>query len=118
MLKYLRHYYSQQKILKCAGKIINYNILTKLISICLLCLWKKRLSTSSYSQVLLTLFRISLNVMTLSVESPKVYTVQGVPIRITGIAQVKSLYRNYYTPLIIRKIRNLLHKHIIFFFFF
>ncbi|XP_045596691.1 flotillin-1 isoform X4 [Procambarus clarkii] len=33
--------------------------------------------------------RISLNVMTLNVESPRVYTAQGVPISVTGIAQVK-----------------------------
>ena len=32
--------------------------------------------------------RINLNVMTLNVESVKVYTVQGVPISVTGIAQV------------------------------
>jgi len=33
--------------------------------------------------------RISLNVMTLNVESPRVYTAQGVPLSVTGIAQVK-----------------------------
>jgi len=33
--------------------------------------------------------RISLNTMTLSIESAKVYTQQGVPISVTGIAQVK-----------------------------
>lgn len=33
-------------------------------------------------------FRISLNTMTLQVESPTVYTCQGVPISVTGIAQV------------------------------
>ena len=32
--------------------------------------------------------------MTLSVDSPKVYTVQGVPISVTGIAQV-SVYIIY-----------------------
>ncbi|CAL4141116.1 unnamed protein product, partial [Meganyctiphanes norvegica] len=32
--------------------------------------------------------RISLNVMTLNVTSPRVYTAQGVPISVTGIAQV------------------------------
>ena len=37
-------------------------------------------------------YRISLNTMTLKVESPGVYTCQGVPISVTGIAQVK---RNY-----------------------
>ncbi|CAH2216725.1 jg2222, partial [Pararge aegeria aegeria] len=31
--------------------------------------------------------RISLNTMTLQVESPTVYTSQGVPISVTGIAQ-------------------------------
>ena len=36
----------------------------------------------------LTFFRISLNTMTLQVESPTVYTCQGVPISVTGIAQV------------------------------
>ncbi|KAA0199626.1 hypothetical protein HAZT_HAZT001014 [Hyalella azteca] len=30
---------------------------------------------------------ISLNVMTLNVESPRVYTAQGVPLSVTGIAQ-------------------------------
>ncbi|XP_047134438.1 flotillin-1 isoform X1 [Hydra vulgaris] len=33
--------------------------------------------------------KISLNVMTLNVESPRVYTLHGVPISVTGIAQVK-----------------------------
>ncbi|KAF2357953.1 Band 7 domain [Trinorchestia longiramus] len=33
--------------------------------------------------------RMSLNVMTLNVESPRVYTAQGVPLSVTGIAQVK-----------------------------
>ena len=33
--------------------------------------------------------RISLNVMTLNVDSPRVYTLHGVPISVTGIAQVK-----------------------------
>lgn len=33
-------------------------------------------------------FRISLNTMTLQVDSPTVYTSQGVPISVTGIAQV------------------------------
>lgn len=32
--------------------------------------------------------RISLNTMTLQIESPCVYTSQGVPISVTGIAQV------------------------------
>ena len=38
--------------------------------------------------------------MTLSVDSPKVYTVQGVPISVTGIAQVRineeTFYFNYF----------------------
>lgn len=38
--------------------------------------------------VYLTFYRISLNTMTLQVESPTVYTCQGVPISVTGIAQV------------------------------
>lgn len=38
--------------------------------------------------------RISLNTMTLQVDSPTVYTSQGVPISVTGIAQV------FYTALI------------------
>lgn len=38
--------------------------------------------------------RISLNVMTLQVESPTVYTSQGVPISVTGIAQVKIQGQN------------------------
>lgn len=33
--------------------------------------------------------KISLNIMTLIVDSPKVYTSQGVPISVTGIAQIK-----------------------------
>ena len=35
-------------------------------------------------------FRISLNTMTLNVESPRVYTRHGVPISVTGIAQVRQ----------------------------
>jgi len=38
--------------------------------------------------------KISLNVMTLNVDSPRVYTVQGVPISVTGIAQVKVQGQN------------------------
>ncbi|KAL0280347.1 UNVERIFIED_CONTAM: hypothetical protein PYX00_001665 [Menopon gallinae] len=38
--------------------------------------------------------RISLNTMTLQVESPMVYTSQGVPISVTGIAQVKIQGQN------------------------
>ncbi|XP_067632334.1 flotillin-1 isoform X1 [Eurosta solidaginis] len=38
--------------------------------------------------------RISLNTMTLQVESPCVYTIQGVPISVTGIAQVKIQGQN------------------------
>ena len=33
--------------------------------------------------------RLSLRIMTLTVYSPRVYTVQGVPISVHGIAQVK-----------------------------
>nr|CAD7424688.1 unnamed protein product [Timema monikensis] len=39
-------------------------------------------------------FVISLNTMTLQVESPTVYTSQGVPISVTGIAQVKIQGQN------------------------
>merc|ERR1712012_342712 len=38
--------------------------------------------------------RLSLNIMTLKVTSPKVYTVQGVPLSVTGIAQVKITSSN------------------------
>jgi len=38
--------------------------------------------------------RISLNVMTLNVDSPRVYTLHGVPISVTGIAQVKVKGKN------------------------
>ncbi|XP_022709197.1 flotillin-1-like isoform X2 [Varroa jacobsoni] len=38
--------------------------------------------------------RISLNTMTLSIESARVYTQQGVPISVTGIAQVKIQGQN------------------------
>ncbi|EDO47182.1 predicted protein [Nematostella vectensis] len=38
--------------------------------------------------------RISLNTMTLNVESPRVYTRHGVPISVTGIAQVKIQGQN------------------------
>lgn len=34
------------------------------------------------------MFRICLNTMTIQVDSPKVYTIQGVPLSVTGIAQV------------------------------
>lgn len=33
--------------------------------------------------------RLSLNVMTITIDSPEVYTVKGVPLRVTGVAQVK-----------------------------
>lgn len=39
-------------------------------------------------------YSISLNTMTLQVESPCVYTSQGVPISVTGIAQVKIQGQN------------------------
>lgn len=38
--------------------------------------------------------RLSLNIMTLKVSSPKVYTMQGVPLSVTGIAQVKITSSN------------------------
>lgn len=38
--------------------------------------------------------KISLNTMTLSIESPRVYTQQGVPVSVTGIAQVKIQGQN------------------------
>lgn len=38
--------------------------------------------------------KISLSTMTLSIESPRVYSQQGVPISVTGIAQVKIEGRN------------------------
>ncbi|KAL3285165.1 hypothetical protein HHI36_019284 [Cryptolaemus montrouzieri] len=38
--------------------------------------------------------KISLNIMTLIVDSPKVYTSQGVPISVTGIAQIKIQGQN------------------------
>jgi len=34
--------------------------------------------------------RLPLNIMTLKVASPKVYTMQGVPLSVTGIAQVRN----------------------------
>ena len=37
--------------------------------------------------------RISLNVMTIKVSSPKVYTTQGVLLSVTGIAQVRIHFR-------------------------
>ncbi|GFT44930.1 hypothetical protein NPIL_415691 [Nephila pilipes] len=38
--------------------------------------------------------KLTLNTMTLTIESPKVYTQQGVPISVTGIAQVKIQGQN------------------------
>lgn len=38
--------------------------------------------------------RLPLNIMTLKVASPKVYTMQGVPLSVTGIAQVKITSHN------------------------
>ena len=35
--------------------------------------------------------RLPLNIMTLNVYSPKVYTMQGVPLSVTGIAQVSFI---------------------------
>lgn len=49
--------------------------------------------------------RISLNTMTLQVESPTVYTSQGVPISVTGIAQVKYAF-TYYNKTVIRTESN------------
>ena len=51
---------------------------------------------SSYSKIVkltninMFAYRISLNTMTLNVESPRVYTRHGVPISVTGIAQVRQ----------------------------
>ncbi len=36
--------------------------------------------------------RLPLNIMTLKVASPTVYTMQGVPLSVTGIAQVNLLF--------------------------
>ncbi|XP_053200372.1 flotillin-1-like [Panonychus citri] len=38
--------------------------------------------------------KLSLNTMTLTIESPRVYTQQGVPISVTGVAQVKIQGQN------------------------
>ena len=43
--------------------------------------------------------RLSLNVMTLKVSSPKVYTMQGVPLSVTGIAQVRTNITEYVNTL-------------------
>ena len=48
--------------------------------------------------------RLPLCIMTLKVSSPHVYTVQGVPLSVTGIAQVmKCLVRYYTSKLLSRK---------------
>ena len=41
--------------------------------------------------------RLPLCIMTLKVSSPHVYTVQGVPLSVTGIAQVMKYYIRYFT---------------------
>ena len=41
--------------------------------------------------------RLPLCIMTLKVSSPHVYTVQGVPLSVTGIAQVMIYHIRYYT---------------------
>ena len=41
--------------------------------------------------------RLPLNIMTLKVSSPKVYTMQGVPLSVTGIAQVCHKVSRYFT---------------------
>ena len=47
--------------------------------------------TGIFYQLKFLFFRISLNTMTLIVDSPTVYTSQGVPISVTGIAQVLTI---------------------------
>ena len=45
--------------------------------------------------------RLPLSTQTLVIESPRVYTSQGVPISVTGVAQVNTLdfnVQNVYTP--------------------
>ena len=49
-----------------------------------------------YHKSFLLSARITLNVMTLKVSSNQVSTVEGVPISVTGIAQVKSIL--FYLP--------------------
>ena len=39
------------------------------------------------------IYRISLNTITLRIESPEVYTSQGVPISVVGVAQVQKKFR-------------------------
>ena len=43
---------------------------------------------------MLSFYRISLNTMTLTIESPTVYTRLGVAISVTGIAQVSRMSLN------------------------
>ena len=72
--------------------------------------------TVSVMNVLLLLFhRISLNTMTLNVESPRVYTRHGVPISVTGIAQVSrhECSRPLELPLCIILIKLLLIRFIL-----
>lgn len=49
-----------------------------------------QLSSLPFLHPALTPFRISLNTLTLNVKSDKVYTRHGVPISVTGIAQVSE----------------------------
>lgn len=56
------------------------------------------------------LYRISLNTMTLQVESPTVYTSQGVPISVTGIAQVKIQGQNEDMLLVRKRLFNYSRK--------
>jgi len=65
-------------------------------------------------------YKLSLEVMTLVVESPKVYTVMGVPVTVSGVAQVKvskedTLMRKAGEQFISKsqdKIRDVLHQTI------
>ena len=45
--------------------------------------------------MLYVLGRLNLNTMTLNVDSARVYTVEGVPISVTGIAQVNACLVHY-----------------------
>ena len=51
-----------------------------------------------------TIQKLPLSTMTLVVQSPKVYTSQGVPISVTGVAQVSSI-QGFFSPKVYHEMR-------------
>ena len=60
-----------------------------------------------------TIQKLPLSTMTLVVQSPKVYTSQGVPISVTGVAQARHIFFPFFRALNKQMCKNSKEEHTI-----